>query len=224
MLTNCHPPMGDDSVEHWFPARPGEVAQTKSGKILKLISICPIVKWYRKFMGAVDRFHQFRWYIKLEMRTGKFWHMMFWFIIESALVNSYILYKVTREAALVPVQYSHLEFRIAIVLSLVAEWESMGCVFDPKKDPTVVVASPNSKLKAATVKSTSFGSDSKKRFESGDLHSSYLEKMPMLDGLQAKGTFRQFRCLRKGCKSRTSFWCRACSAPLCVRNAPSCFL
>jgi Transposase IS4 len=36
------------------------IPQSANGKILKLISICPIVKWYRKWMGAVDRFDQFR--------------------------------------------------------------------------------------------------------------------------------------------------------------------
>lgn len=224
MLSNCHLPEGDDTVQHWFPARPGEVAQTKSGKILKLISICPIVKWYRKFMGAVDRFDQFRSYIRLEMRTAKFWHVMFWFIIESALVNAYILYKVTRELALLPVEYSHLEFRIAIVLALVAEWESMGCVYDPKLDPAVVTASPNAKLKvgAAFKVRKSLGTSSEKRFKATDLHMSHMEKLPVT--AESKGKLRQLRCIRDSCKSRTSFWCRACSAPLCVRNNPSCFL
>jgi hypothetical protein len=127
MLTNCHEATGDFTVDHWSPARRGEVAQTSSGKILKQISICPSVHWYRKWMGAVDRFDQFRAYIKLEMSTGKFWHVMLWFIIESALVNAYILYKTTRECALLDLEYSHLEFCIAVVLALVSEWESMGC-------------------------------------------------------------------------------------------------
>ena len=69
MLSNCHPPTGDDTVEHWYNVK-------GSGKVLKEIFICPIVKWYRKWMGAVDRFDQFRAYLKFEMRTGKFWHPM----------------------------------------------------------------------------------------------------------------------------------------------------
>lgn len=81
VLSNCHPPTGDDTVEHWFPAQRGERATTASGKILKEISICPIVRWYRKWMGAVDRFNQFRAYIRLEMRTSKLWHVMMWFVI-----------------------------------------------------------------------------------------------------------------------------------------------
>ena len=79
-------------------------------------------------MGAVDLFDQFRSYIKLELRSGKFWHPMMWFIFESALVNSWVLYKSTRERAGLPFQFTHLEFRISIALALAAEWEDMGCI------------------------------------------------------------------------------------------------
>ena len=79
-------------------------------------------------MGAADRFDQFRAYIKLELKSGKFWHPMMWFIFESALVNAWVLYKATRTAAGLPVEYTHLEFHIAIALALAAEWEGQGCV------------------------------------------------------------------------------------------------
>jgi Transposase IS4 len=219
MLSNCHPPVGDDVVQHWFPARRGEMAQTASGKILKEISICPIVKWYRKWMGAVDRFDQFRAYIRLEMRTGKFWHVMFWFIVESALTNAFILYKVSREFSNLAVEYSLLEFRIAIVSALAAEWESMGCMYVPTVGP--VVASPNSMLKVsgALKLRKHFGCNSDLKFKSMDLHLSFLEDIPLKQG--SKLNCRQLRCVNEGCKTaRTTKWCRACSAPLCF---PTCF-
>ena len=81
------------------------------------------------FMGAVDVCNQFRSYIKLELRSGKYWHPMMWFILESALVNAWVLYKATREAAGLAPEFTHLEFCISIALALVAaEWEAMGCV------------------------------------------------------------------------------------------------
>jgi hypothetical protein len=195
------------------------VAQTESGKILKHISICAIVKWYRKWMGGVDRFDQFRAYIRLEMRTGKFWHVMLWFLIESALVNAFILYNETRKLSNLPVQYSALEFRIAAVLGLAAEWESMGCVYSPTVEQ--VVASPNSKMKVSRAGKLrkSFGCDSDLKFKSSDLHLSYLEDIPLKKGSNLK--YRQIRCVNKGCKSAlTTKWCRACYAPLCF---PNCF-
>jgi hypothetical protein len=182
MLSNCHPPIGNDVVEHRFPAKRGEVAQTASGKILKQISICPIVKWYQKWMGGVDCFDQFRAYIRLEMRTDKFWHVMLWFLVESALVNAFILYKLTRDFSNLSVEYSHLQFRIAVVLALAAEWESMGCVYTSTVGQ--VLASPNSKMKVSSAGKLrkQFGCDSDLKFNSRDLHLSYLEDISLKEG------------------------------------------
>ena len=57
------------------------------------------MKWYRKWLGAVDLFHQFRAYIRLEIRNGNF-VVMLRLIIKSTFVNVYCLYKITREFAL----------------------------------------------------------------------------------------------------------------------------
>jgi hypothetical protein len=219
MLSNCHLPVGDDTVEHWFTARRGEVATTASGKILKQISICPIVKWYRKWMGAVDRFDQYRAYIRLEMRTAKFWHVMFWFIVESALVNSWILYKSTMKLAGLELAYTHLEFRLAIVLALAAEWEDMGCVFNPDN---LANASPRSLLKIRPAKKVraSFGERENARYSSNDMHFSMLADIPKLEGQKTKN--RQLRCINPGCeKAKTTKWCSACFAPLCF---PKCYM
>jgi hypothetical protein len=106
-------------------------------------------------MGAVDRFDQFRAYIKLEMKTSKFWHVMLWFILESALVNAYVLYKLTRQLANLEIQYSHFQFRVAVARALAQEWEGMGCVFQPTKG----VISPRTLLKTKPAKKVrvSFG-------------------------------------------------------------------
>jgi hypothetical protein len=32
MLSTCHPPVGTDTVEHWYPAKRGELSTTPSGK------------------------------------------------------------------------------------------------------------------------------------------------------------------------------------------------
>jgi hypothetical protein len=151
------------------------------------------------------------------MRTGKFWHVMLWFIIESALVNAYILYKITREYAMLEVEFTHLEFRVAIVLALVAEWESMGCA----SSPAAAVSSPSSQLKVKVAKKVrhNFGRDSSSRYSAFDCHLSYLEDIPVLEGAKCK--IRQLRCVQPGCqKSRTTKWCRECAAPLCF---PGCY-
>ena len=66
MLSNCHQPVPgpEDVVEHWYPAKAGDQGATH-GKVKREISISPIVRWYRKWMGGVDRFDQFYAYIRL---------------------------------------------------------------------------------------------------------------------------------------------------------------
>jgi hypothetical protein len=184
MLSNCHLPVGELTVDHWYTAKRGKQAQTASGKILKQISICPIVYFYRKWMGAVDRFDQFRAYIKLEMRTGKFWHVMFWFILESALVNAWVLYKQTRKLASLELEYSHFQFRVAVALALAKEWEDMGCVVQTQ----AAVSSPRLLLKMNTAKKirVSFGAKEGTQFTSNDMNLSFLEKIPVQDESKQK--------------------------------------
>ena len=110
-------------------------------KLLKReMSIPSAVHSYNQNMGAVDTFDQYRSYIKLELRSGKFWHPMMWFIFESSLVNSWILYKLTMQQAELPLAHSHFTFRKSVALALAAEWESWGC--SPKttfESPTKVM-------------------------------------------------------------------------------------
>ena len=103
-----------------------EEGQTQYGKIQRDIFIPMIVLFYNLYMGAVDLFDQYRSYIKLELRSGKFWHPMMWFIFESALVNLWVLYKCIREKAGLQVQYN---FGYPNPLNLL--WLQSGKTWDP---------------------------------------------------------------------------------------------
>ena len=73
MLSNAYLPHDPAStITHWYTARRGEIGYP--GKIQKVVNLPPIIKWYRKFMGAVDIFDQYRAYLKIEFRTRKFCH------------------------------------------------------------------------------------------------------------------------------------------------------
>ena len=89
ILTNAYMPSGDlvRGRRHWYKALPGD-AEAVRGKVKKSISIPPAVKFYRAFMGGVDLFDQYRAYYKLQLRSFKYWHVMFFFILEAALVNA----------------------------------------------------------------------------------------------------------------------------------------
>jgi hypothetical protein len=156
--------------------------------------------------------------MKLEMRSGKFWHPMMYFIVESSLANAWILYKATRELAGLPLQYDHFQFRVSIALSLAAEWEGMGCVFNPVGQ----VNSPTKLLQNLSAKKVrvSFGTRNQSRWSSNDNHLSNLIDIPLLEG-QKTARRRQLYCIQDDCNSRTTKMCRACRAPLCF---PGCYL
>jgi hypothetical protein len=124
MLTNCYSTVAESDNErstvlHWLTEN-GEKVQTE-------IPRPPAVRNYTLYMGAVDMFDQYCSYVQIELQSRKFWHPLFWFIIEASLINAWLLYKSNREAAMLPIEYTIFTFHKSIALALVAEWEIMGC-------------------------------------------------------------------------------------------------
>jgi hypothetical protein len=215
MLTNCHDAEGSRTVQHWYSAKEGE-AGSANGKILRDVFIPDVVYFYNLYMGAVDRFDQYRSYIKLEMRSNKFWHPMFWFIIESAVVNAWALYKASREKANKPLEYDHFSFRRSIAVALAAEWEAKGCTDLGVVSPTKIVKLKSQQFRTAVRGMNAVRSldsdESDDRFRAPDCHLSYCKRIPATDGNARQ--IRQLIC--RQCKiKRSIFWCQKCFAPLC---------
>jgi hypothetical protein len=137
---------------------------------------------------------------------------MFWFIVEAALVNSWVLYKVTCELGGYPLEYTHFTFRQSIALALASEWEKLKRMTVPgteNQSPTKMMRSGNSKQVRIHLKQDT----QDQRISSPDKHISFLEKIPPKESW--KKQFRQLRCQQ--CKTRlTTKWCKTCAAPLCV--------
>ena len=112
MLSDNEP----STVMHWF-AEHGE-------KVQREIPRPPAVRSYNLYMGAVDMFDQYRSYVQIDVRSRKYWHPIFWFIVEAALINSWLLYKASRQLALLPVEYTLFTFRKSIALALAAEYSN----------------------------------------------------------------------------------------------------
>jgi hypothetical protein len=161
-------------------------------------------------MGAVDMFDQYRSYVQIELRSRKFWHPLFWFIIESALINAWLLYKATREKAMLPLEYTLFTFRKSVALALAAEWEMMGC-----KHQTPIV-SPSKSMHNSKGQSRhhlrKLNMSEGTRFIAPDKHLSKCEPIPLKEGSNLK--VRQMRCQQ--CKTKRSiYWCSDCEMPLC---------
>jgi Transposase IS4 len=208
VLTNCYSPIADDDtgfILHWF---------TEQGsKVQRNIARPPAVKFYNLYMGAVDLYDQYRSYVQMDIRSRKFWHPLFWLIIESALVNSWLLYKTSRQAANLSVDYSFFTFRKSIAIALSVEWEEMGCRHArPAQD------SPSKKLAASKCardhlkKEESELDKDSTRFTAADKHITHMVRIP---SVPESRWLRQLLCIY--CKkSKTTWMCKECGAkPLC---------
>jgi hypothetical protein len=135
-------------------------------------------------------------------------------IIESALLNAWLLYKVTMEAADLPIKYTFFTFRKSVALALVAEWESKGCrnVSPAAQSPSKVLTTTKQiKLYAKHAHCARDGD----RFTAPDMHLTFLTKIPTLEDSKLK--CRQLLC--RYCKvKRSIYWCPKCAAALCKGN------
>jgi hypothetical protein len=225
-------PQGDDVMEHWYKARPGEQGASEKGKIKRAIPIPPpIIKKYSKDTGGVDLFDQCRSYFKLELRSLKYWHPMFWFNLESAMVNAWVLSCQTMEAHKLKVGMDQRHFGLQIALGLAAEWEAQGCTMglDTAISPSKAFSVSNKRIRLH-VRSQIDEHDT--RFESVDSHAGFFAKLPEKEGVRnvlkmtAAGkkiypSHRSLYCrycvevLKLEKPRRTSFFCKKCKKPLC---------
>jgi hypothetical protein len=212
LLTNAYMPSGDLVVEHWYKALPGD-AEAVRGKVKKAIAIPPAVKFYRAYMGGVDLFDQYRAYYKLQLRSFKYWHVMFFFILEAALVNAWVVDSQSRKMAQVPLEFSHFEFRLSIAKQLAEEWLNK-----PISSPTAK-KSPLKHFKVAVKASQHLvaGVGHETRFTCPKKHLHHRVQTPPT--ASGKTLQRQLLC-SKCFNSRPITMCSMCSVPLCV---PDCW-
>jgi hypothetical protein len=158
-----------------------------------------------------EDYNQYRSYTQIDLRSRKFWHPLFWFILESALVNSWLLYKASCQLEKVELRYTFFSFKKSVALALASQWEKMGCRnFNPAESPSQKLRT-TSHVKAhlfAKSKTDLFGT----RFTEKDKHLSHRQKIPPLEGSTC--TKRQLQC-QECKKGRTTFWCTECQVPLC---------
>jgi hypothetical protein len=159
-------------------------------------------------MGGVDLFDQYRAYYKLELRSVKYWHPMFWFIIESALVNAWILYCQTAKAQNKEVNITQRVFRALVAKGLAEDWEARGCVgtSEANMSPSKRMKLPS---KAVRVHLRGAGMVQSGRFGCPSGHSEFFAKLP-----EKEGTSKNPKISPSGSliyPSHRSMACRYCS-------------
>jgi len=75
---------------------------------------------YNKYMNGVDRHDQMRMCYDLARYGKKSWKYIFWFVMNSAIVNAFIIYTAATQRAHSKKRYTHLDFRCELAHQLVA--------------------------------------------------------------------------------------------------------
>lgn len=67
-----------------------------------------VVEFYNKNMGGVDKFDQYHERYAIGRRSTKWWHRIFYYLIDLAIVNSYLLWQLQNPKS------DHLNFRLKL--------------------------------------------------------------------------------------------------------------
>src|SRR2546429_7439350 len=81
-MSTCCEPEGDDTVTH-----------RRNSGAPKQLSCPPVVKIYSKYMGGVDRSDRMVRTYSVSRKSKKWWYRLFYYLLDTSLANSYILYK-----------------------------------------------------------------------------------------------------------------------------------
>ena len=83
---------------------------------------CPIaVARYNAIMGGVDRFDQLRGCYAIGRRSVKWWHRILFYLIDMAVVNSFILWTVNRDSDM---SFDQLTYRLRLARQLIGDFTS----------------------------------------------------------------------------------------------------
>lgn len=89
-----------------------------TGREVKSIPV-PILT-YNKYMGGVDLHDQHRAYYPVGRPCRKWWRYLFWFLVQSCLVNAFTIFKLTnRPAPRSRKLQDPLHFRLAVFHGLI---------------------------------------------------------------------------------------------------------
>jgi len=92
----------------------GTVRHRQKAGTLKTIPCSKMVHDYNQYMDFVDKADQLRTTYTLDKKSKKWWHRIFWFLIDTVVTNAYIIYKQKRR------RKNLKNFRLQLVNELVS--------------------------------------------------------------------------------------------------------
>lgn len=163
-----------------------EVNRTQKDGSKKKVACPKAIADYTRSMGGVDKFNHLKSSYSSSRRSKKWWHRLFYFLLDASLVNSYILYVDNHNVA----RNSHLEIRLRIARGLIG-----GFCSKKRKLQSSWVARKKENRIPQEIRTTNVGTHMP---EKGETYR------------------RCKHCSTKTNQKRTKVLCSTCNVPLCA--------
>eukprot|EP00102_Acyrthosiphon_pisum_P023364 XP_016660574.1 PREDICTED: piggyBac transposable element-derived protein 4-like [Acyrthosiphon pisum] len=111
-------------ISNMHNASESTIVNRKNKKGEKIAVKCPVgISDYNKHMGGVDKFDQYMANYSISQKSRRWWLKLFYYMIDTAVVNSFILYK--ESCNTMKKKYiNHLEFRSRLTDELISDFSS----------------------------------------------------------------------------------------------------
>ncbi len=95
----------------------------RDGAVCKMVKTSPIHLQYTTYMRGVDRANHLRGNYSCQTRSHKWWHRIFWFLVDQSITNMWILHKeVMKVKNRTKETLSHFNFILGMCQSLIHKW------------------------------------------------------------------------------------------------------
>jgi hypothetical protein len=99
------------------------IVPRRNGPVRDTIHTSPMHLEYTTHMRGVDVADQLRASYSCQTRSHKWWHQVFFFLIDTTVVNMYVMYLAHLRRARVPSRpMSHLQFKTQLCEALLQNW------------------------------------------------------------------------------------------------------
>ena len=96
----------------------------RQGAVRHNVPTSPVLLEYTRYMRGVDVADQLRASYSSQTRSHKWWHRVFWFLMDTSIVNAYILYlDLCRRGPNPRRPHTHLDFKTTLCQELLRCWE-----------------------------------------------------------------------------------------------------
>ncbi|MCL4149497.1 UNVERIFIED_CONTAM: hypothetical protein GTU68_003642 [Idotea baltica] len=173
---------------------------------------CPkMIEVYNKEIGGVDLMDSLVALYRIQIRSHKFYHKIFFFLLDVGLVNAWLLYRRDADSLRIPkaAQHQLQSFKLLVANSLLKQHKE-------------IAQKPVGRPSASSVGNAHIA---KKRrgHNTHDIPEENIRKdsvghWPMI----MQGTERP-RCKMPNCNGRTNVYCNKCNVNLCFKKEKNCF-